>query len=94
MSSQISNLHKLPVTVTTRIWFFSRMQPHVGLQMVVSGEALMALGAFKRLLASMRPLMVLQHVFIPKRAIANFAGEYFVFGWVFWRGCARFHRGV
>lgn len=59
VAPQVRHLHELPIAVCTVIWFLARMQPHVCLQVVISGEPLMALAAFEWLLTSVGSFMIL-----------------------------------
>ena len=78
MASQIGHLHKQPVAVGARIWLFSRVQPHVSLEMVVAGESLGAHLALERLFTRVCALMVLQHVLVAEASVARLARELLV----------------
>ncbi len=54
----------------------SCMEPHVGFQMVVPGEPLMTDPALERFFSSVGALVILQHVLVPERPVANLAGEH------------------
>jgi hypothetical protein len=75
MSAQVGHLHKLTIAVCTLVWLLSRVEPHVCLQVVVAGEPLLAHPAAERLLSSVSPLVVLQHVFVPEGAVTCATGE-------------------
>ena len=47
------------------------VQPHVRFQVVIAGEALAALFALERLLARVRPFVILQHVLVAERSVAD-----------------------
>lgn len=78
VSPEICHLHKMSVTVVTVVWFFTSVESHVGLQMMVTGKPFMTLWTFEGLFSGVRSFMVLQNMFVAKRSIADFAGELFV----------------
>lgn len=77
--AKIRNLHELPLAVRAVVWFFARVQTHVRLEVVVPGEALVALFALEGFLARMRPLVVLQDVLVTETAMADVARELLLF---------------
>lgn len=79
MSTKIRNLHELPLTVRTVVRFFARVQAHVSLEVVVPSKALVALFTLEGFFPSVCPFVVLQDVFIAEAAMADVAGEFFLF---------------
>lgn len=80
MASQVGHLNELAITVGAVIWFLTRMQTHVCLQVMIPCEALVAFGALEGLLAGVCALMILQDVLVAKAAGADLAGEALVPG--------------
>ena len=78
MPAKVGHLHKLPVTVSACIRLFTRVEPHVSFQMMISGEAFATNFALKWLLTGVCTLVVLQNVFIAERSVADFACEDFI----------------
>lgn len=73
VTTQIGNLNELTIAVTARVGLFAGVQAHVGFQVVVSSEPLVALRTLKRLLTRMSSFVILQHVLVAKRSIADLA---------------------
>jgi len=58
------------------VWLFSCMEPHVGLEMVVTCEPFVTNATLKRFLSCMGAFMVLQYMLVPERPVANLAREH------------------
>jgi hypothetical protein len=78
VSPQVCDLHELAVAMGALVGLLPSVEPHMRLEVVVSGEPLFAHSAAEWLLASVGPLVVLQDVFIPEGAMTRPAGEHFV----------------
>lgn len=86
MTPQIGDLYEAFVTVCACVGFLAGVQTHVGLEVMVTCEFLIALGTFEGFLTGVCSFVILQDVLVAKGTIADFAGEHFVFGCVFGGG--------
>jgi len=75
MAPEVGHLNESAVAKVARVRLLARVQPHVGLQVVISGEPLVAHLAGERFLARVSALVVLQDVLVAERPVANFARE-------------------
>lgn len=75
MSPQIGHLHKLTVTMGATVGFLTGVQTHMGLEMMVTREALMTDFALEGLFTGMGSLVVLKNVLVAKGSVANLACE-------------------
>ena len=66
MPPEVGHLHKLPVTVCARVRLLAGVEPHVCLEVVVSGEPFVAHLALEGLLTGMGALVVLQDMLVSK----------------------------
>lgn len=73
VTPQVRYLHEPLVADGATKRFLARVQPNVRLEVVVAGETFVALRALVRLLTGVGPVVVLQHVFIVERLIAQIA---------------------
>lgn len=78
VAPQIGHLHELPLAVRAMIRFFARVQSHVRLEVMVPGEAFVALGTGERFFAGVGALVVLQHVFVAEASVTHAALEHLV----------------
>lgn len=88
MSPQISHLNELAITVRAVVGLLSCVQAHVGFQMVIACEPLVAFSAFEWFLTSMCAFVILQDMFVAEGTQTDFTREtliaccYIPAGWV------------
>lgn len=78
MSPEIGHLDELSFAMSAAVRLLSGVQPHVRFQVMIPSESLVTNLAFERFFPGVCPFVILQHVFVSERPIADLTGEHFV----------------
>ena len=72
----------------TTVWFFTRVQSHMSLKVVITCKTLVTDFTLKGLFTGVSAFVILKYMLVTKAAIASLACEHFVIAFVSW-GCGR-----
>ena len=62
----------------TTVWFFTRMQTHMSLEMMVTCEPFVTDFTLKRLFACMSTLVILKYMLVTEASITSLASEHLI----------------
>ena len=72
----------------TAVGFFASMQTHMSLEVMITGESLVADFALERLFTRMSALVILKHMFVTETTITSLASKDLILAVVSGRICA------